>query len=97
MLITQGISSQGLLRYLNMNEKTLGQRIRERRKQVGLSQNGLSKAAGVSGSSISLWESDHTARAAKQFCTPRRGIAMFTNLDTVWRRGQNTSSPCFTR
>ncbi|EMY3612685.1 helix-turn-helix domain-containing protein, partial [Escherichia coli] len=37
-----------------MNEKTLGQRIRERRKQVGLSQNGLSKAAGVSGSSISL-------------------------------------------
>ena len=61
MLITQGISSQGLLRYLNMNEKTLGQRIRERRKQVGLSQNGLSKAAGVSGSSISLWESDHTA------------------------------------
>ncbi|EPQ7994625.1 helix-turn-helix domain-containing protein, partial [Escherichia coli] len=44
-----------------MNEKTLGQRIRERRKQVGLSQNGLSKAAGVSGSSISLWESDHTA------------------------------------
>lgn len=61
MLITQGISSQGLLRYLNMNEKTLGQRIRERRKQVGLSQSGLSKAAGVSGSSISLWESDHTA------------------------------------
>ncbi|EFB6639600.1 helix-turn-helix domain-containing protein [Escherichia coli] len=44
-----------------MNEKTLGQRIRERRKQVGLSQNDLSKAAGVSGSSISLWESDHTA------------------------------------
>ncbi|EOK3512977.1 helix-turn-helix domain-containing protein [Escherichia coli] len=44
-----------------MNEKTLGQRIRERRKQVGLSQNGLSKAAGVSGSSISLWESDYTA------------------------------------
>lgn len=61
MLITQGISSQELLRCLNMNEKTLGQRIRQRRKQIGLSQGGLSKAAGVSDSSISLWESDHTA------------------------------------
>ncbi len=56
MLITQGISSQGLLRYLNMNEKTLGQRIRERRKQVGLSQNGLSKAAGVDPSAVSQWQ-----------------------------------------
>ncbi|OAT26697.1 transcriptional regulator [Buttiauxella ferragutiae ATCC 51602] len=44
-----------------MNEMTLGQRIRQRRKQIGLSQNELSKAAGVSDSSISLWESDNTA------------------------------------
>jgi transcriptional regulator with XRE-family HTH domain len=44
-----------------MGEITLGQRIRERRKQIGLSQSGLSKAAGVSDSSISLWESDNTA------------------------------------
>ncbi|HHA2246065.1 helix-turn-helix domain-containing protein [Enterobacter ludwigii] len=44
-----------------MNEITLGQRIRQRRKQIGLSQNKLSKAAGVSDSSISLWESDTTA------------------------------------
>jgi len=44
-----------------MSEITLGQRIRQRRKQIGLSQNGLSKAAGVSDSSISLWESDNTA------------------------------------
>lgn len=44
-----------------MNEITLGQRIRQRRKQIGLSQSKLSKAAGVSDSSISLWESDTTA------------------------------------
>jgi transcriptional regulator with XRE-family HTH domain len=44
-----------------MKEMTLGQRIKQRRKQVGLSQKGLSKAVGVSDSSISLWESDHTA------------------------------------
>ncbi|QKN82220.1 helix-turn-helix domain-containing protein [Scandinavium goeteborgense] len=44
-----------------MKEMTLGQRIKERRKQIGLSQNGLSKAAGVSDSTISLWESDNTA------------------------------------
>jgi transcriptional regulator with XRE-family HTH domain len=44
-----------------MGEMTLGQRIRQRRKQMGLSQSGLSKAAGVSDSSISLWESDNTA------------------------------------
>lgn len=40
---------------------TLGQRIKQRRKEVGLSQSRLSKAAGVSDSSISLWESDTTA------------------------------------
>ncbi|OAT15284.1 Cro/C1 family helix-turn-helix protein [Buttiauxella gaviniae ATCC 51604] len=44
-----------------MNEMTLGQRIRQRRKDIGLSQSKLSKAAGVSDSSISLWESDTTA------------------------------------
>ncbi|OOL21450.1 transcriptional regulator, partial [Klebsiella aerogenes] len=36
-----------------MSEITLGQRIRQRRKQIGLSQKGLSKSAGVSESSIS--------------------------------------------
>lgn len=40
---------------------TLGQRIKQRRKHVGLSQKDLSKAVGVSDSSISLWESDNTA------------------------------------
>lgn len=44
-----------------MKEMTLGQRIKQRRKQIGISQKGLSKAVGVSDSSISLWESDHTA------------------------------------
>lgn len=44
-----------------MSEMTLGQRIKQRRKDVGLSQSKLSKAAGVSDSSISLWESDTTA------------------------------------
>lgn len=44
-----------------MNEITLGQRIRQRRKQIGLNQRQLSKAAGVSYSSISLWEADNTA------------------------------------
>lgn len=44
-----------------MSDITSGQRIRQRRKQIGLSQSGLSKAAGVSDSSISLWESDNTA------------------------------------
>jgi transcriptional regulator with XRE-family HTH domain len=44
-----------------MKEMTLGQRIKLRRKQIGISQKGLSKAVGVSDSSISLWESDHTA------------------------------------
>ena len=95
MLITQGISSQGLLRYLNMNEKTLGQRIRERRKQVGLSQNGLSKAAGVSGSSISLWESDHTAPRGQNL----HRLAEVLQCSPTWilfgDEGQNTSSPLF--
>lgn len=44
-----------------MGEITLGQRIKQRRKQIGLSQSDLSKAAGVSDSSVSLWESDNTA------------------------------------
>lgn len=44
-----------------MNKLTLGQRIKQRRREVGLSQSKLSKASGVSGSSISLWESDTTA------------------------------------
>ncbi|WP_080206509.1 helix-turn-helix domain-containing protein [Salmonella enterica] len=44
-----------------MSERTLGQRVRQRRKQLRLNQNQLSKAAGVSESSISLWESDNTA------------------------------------
>ncbi|HBR2765379.1 TPA: helix-turn-helix domain-containing protein [Klebsiella pneumoniae] len=44
-----------------MSEITLGQRIKQRRKQIGLSQSDLSKSAGVSDSSVSLWESDNTA------------------------------------
>ncbi|MBL5924989.1 helix-turn-helix domain-containing protein [Enterobacter asburiae] len=44
-----------------MNKLTPGQRIKQRRRDVGLSQSKLSKASGVSGSSISLWESDTTA------------------------------------
>lgn len=44
-----------------MSDMTLGQRIKQRRKEVGLSQSKLSKAAGVSDSSISLWESDITS------------------------------------
>ncbi|HCM9243510.1 TPA: helix-turn-helix domain-containing protein [Enterobacter bugandensis] len=44
-----------------MSEVSLGQRIRERRKQLKMSQSALSKAAGVSYSSISLWENDNTA------------------------------------
>ena len=44
-----------------MSEITLGQRIRQRRKEIGLNQHQLSKAAGVSNSSISLWEADNTA------------------------------------
>lgn len=61
MIVTQGNSGQEILRFLNMKEMTLGQRIKQRRKQIGISQKGLSKAIGVSDSSISLWESDHTA------------------------------------
>lgn len=61
MIVAQGNSSQEILRYLNMSDMTLGQRIKQRRKEIGLSQNKLSKAAGVSDSSISLWESDSTA------------------------------------
>lgn len=44
-----------------MVETTLGQRIKQRRKQLGLNQSDLSKVAGVSDSSISLWEGDNTA------------------------------------
>ncbi|EIW8505120.1 transcriptional regulator [Klebsiella pneumoniae] len=44
-----------------MNKATAGQRIRQRRKHLGLSQKDLSKACGVSESSISLWEGDNTA------------------------------------
>ncbi len=78
MLKSQGISSQETLRYLNMNNITLGRRIRQRRKEIGFSQRDLSRAAGVSDSSISLWESDNTAPrgenlhklAAALQCTP---------------------------
>lgn len=78
MLKLQGISSQEALRYLNMNDITLGRRIRQRRKEIGFSQRDLSRAAGVSDSSISLWESDNTAPrgenlhklAAALQCTP---------------------------
>lgn len=44
-----------------MNKATAGQRIRQRRKLMKLSQKELAKACGVSESSISLWEADNTA------------------------------------
>ena len=66
MLITQENHSQDVIKISKYErEKFIGQRIRYRRKDVKHRQNGLSKAAGVSGSSISLWESDHTAPRGK--------------------------------
>lgn len=41
-----------------MNDLTMGQRIAERRKMLGLSQEGLGEKAGVSRQAISKWESD---------------------------------------
>jgi len=41
-----------------MNDLTMGQRIAERRKMLGLSQEGLGEKTGVSRQAISKWESD---------------------------------------
>ena len=41
-----------------MEQMTLGQRIAERRKMLGLSQEGLGEKLGVSRQAISKWESD---------------------------------------
>ena len=61
-----------------MSEKTLGQRILQRRKEIKMTQRELGKAAGVSYATISLWESDHTEPKGKNLhalsralqCTP---------------------------
>ena len=41
-----------------MNELTMGQRIAEERKKLGLSQEGLGEKMGVSRQAISKWEAD---------------------------------------
>ena len=41
--------------------KTLGQRVRERRKELKLTQKQIGKYAGVSAVSVTLWEKDETA------------------------------------
>ncbi|MGI0119647.1 S24 family peptidase [Zooshikella sp. RANM57] len=41
--------------------KTLGQRLRERRKELKLTQKQVGKYAGVSAVSVTLWEKDETA------------------------------------
>lgn len=48
-----------------MSNLSIGQRILQRRKEVGLNQRELGKAVGVSHSTISLWESDTTAPKGK--------------------------------
>ena len=61
-----------------MSEKTLGQRILQRRKEIKMTQRELRKAAGVSYATISLWESDNTEPTGKNLhalsralqCTP---------------------------
>lgn len=69
---------------------TLGQRIKQRRKQVGLSQKELSKAVGVSDSSISLWESDHTAPRGENLHT----LASILQCSPTWvLYGDNDKSP----
>ncbi|EKS4789376.1 helix-turn-helix domain-containing protein [Salmonella enterica] len=44
-----------------MNSETIGRRIYRRRKELHWTQRELSKAAGVSYASVSLWENDNTA------------------------------------
>ncbi|ECC3821353.1 helix-turn-helix domain-containing protein [Salmonella enterica] len=63
-----------------MSETTLGQRIRERRKQLKMSQNALSKVAGVSYSSISLWENDNTAPRGENL----HKLAMALQCSPTW-------------
>ena len=61
-----------------MSEKTLGQRILQRRKEIKMTQRELGKVAGVSYATISLWESDNTEPTGKNLhalsralqCTP---------------------------
>lgn len=48
-----------------MDNITIGTRIAQRRKEVGMIQRELSKAVGVSTSTISLWESDATEPRGK--------------------------------
>lgn len=61
-----------------MKSVTIGQRILQRRKEMNMTQRELANAAGVSYSSISLWESDKTEPTGKNLhslagglqCTP---------------------------
>ena len=43
-----------------MAETTLGQRIAERRKMLGLSQEALGEKLGLSRQAISKWETNHS-------------------------------------
>lgn len=55
---------------------TLGQRIQERRRAAGLSQEGLGEALGVSRQAISKWESDITIPEVEKLITMSRLFAV---------------------
>ena len=48
-----------------MKEMSMGQRIAQERKKLGLSQEGLGEKVGVSRQSISKWESGGATRKSK--------------------------------
>lgn len=57
-----------------MKSVTIGQRILQRRKEMNMTQRELANAAGVSYSSISLWESDKTEPTGKNLHSLAEGL-----------------------
>ncbi|AFJ47177.1 helix-turn-helix domain-containing protein [Shimwellia blattae] len=55
-----------------MSNLSIGQRVLQRRKEIGFNQRELGKAVGVSHSTVSLWESDTTAPKGKNLHTLSR-------------------------
>ncbi|MCA1920969.1 helix-turn-helix domain-containing protein [Buttiauxella noackiae] len=57
-----------------MSDKSLGQRVLLRRKEMKLTQRDLGKAAGVSYATISLWESGTTEPSGKNLHTLAKAL-----------------------
>lgn len=73
-----------------MEQMTLGQRIAERRKMLGLSQEGLGEKLGVSRQAISKWESDGAVPEIDKLIT----LSRLFSVSVGWLLGvEEQSSP----